>query len=311
MLHAKKQMILKAMLAKNTAPAALTEIAADFMAKNTLTMRNSYTKQLLSLHYGTKRFPETHSSGGGNYCVPLWTVAIPALTQRQLNSSGIENIIKNYLNSIDGNGYQYPQGEAYISEFKALPAALKKEHLDGFLNRIRDFISPYVALGYMFNHKFDYELIIATSDDFGFIDDFGRYATGGRCHRAQNSKSIVYRVTLNKLEIDFLKEILKGDYDSSMHGIKTAEDKVAITARQYLARFVCVEIITNKLVRYLNAAGQLKQVIALNKDLLHSFIPQVLNKKNNPVLTVLEKNQVAVNLEADELLRTNKYSPYQ
>ncbi|KTC64723.1 Uncharacterised protein (plasmid) [Legionella adelaidensis] len=271
----------------------LTPEAAKYMLDNKLTIRNSHTKQLVSLHYGLKFFPEHHSAGSGHYCVPLWTVAVPGLMEANFNDkTAVKEIIKKYTNSSApslGKEEQNPQ------------------HLQKFLTRIREFISPHVVLGYRFEHQFDYELLVA-KDDLYYLDNFGTYPTGGRGFHSHNSESIIYRVTLNRLEVAFLKKILKGEYDEQLPGITEAPSEVAITARQTLAHQVCIEIITRKLVQFLNAAGNLKNVICFNDKTLQSLLPIIINSPKGEVRRVLEQGLVHARLQVDELLASDKYS---
>ena len=310
MISQKKRWILDAMLSSKGSQASanpnkLTSEAAYFMAKCGLAIRNTYTKQLLSFHYKIKHFPETHSVGGGQYCVPLWTIAIPGLKENA-GFDAKETLINAYIHKTIR--YYNKDNTIFMEDLNSLSAHALQNHLDDFLNRIKSFLAQYVVLGMFFEHKFDYELIVSSDQDV-LVSNVGEYSTGGRCHRAQNIDNIVYRVTLNEMEVNVLKDILRGQYDASIAGINTAKPDVAITARQTLARLTCVEIISQKLVQYLNAAGSLKKVISLNKQQLASLVSIALVAEDNEVKSVIDKGSVHYNLQADELINSTKYAP--
>jgi len=327
-------------------PPRLTVAAADFMFDNALTIRNSYTTQVMSQHYNIRHFPETHSAGSGEYGVPLWTVKLkrfPNPGQDPYNLCRPDNFA-----------------------FAGVSEEAKQQHLDNFLDKIKSFLRARVPFGVGFEGYFDYELLVAKPrySDY-YLSDIGTYSTGGRTHGVYNAKTIVYRVTLNAYEIQLIKDILERKYDarisgiyeekSSLNAIICNEDKInklrselykinqvrkatyqppilvpepedpAIldvitnTARYVICHCLCIEIIAAKLVLFLNAAGQSKRkVIALNAKQLDALLTRAVEIKTAEVQSVFRHMNIhcgsihwlLLGCSPKKYLESKKYPPY-
>ena len=200
--------------------ARLTLAAARFMREQVLVMRNTNTKQLSSLHYGGYQCREAHGVGG-IYSVPLWTVAISGITEKQ-SPTEMEQRISSYKDAqfnavIASRNLLHSINKIFVDTLDPAittgsPADLQK-HLDDFLNAIKRFIEPFITFGSMSSPHFDYELLIASGMDakigltyMSYVDDYTRYSTGGRITDVTpGPQNIVYRITFNSVEIIYLK----------------------------------------------------------------------------------------------------------
>jgi hypothetical protein len=259
----------------------LTLQAACYMAKETLAIRNSYTKQVMSLHYGIRFYPETHSRGEGLYCVPLWTVAIPELTKNPLRIKEKIDAYKNYLYKADRS----PLYDCLDPSFSRASPEEQSRYLSTFVAQIKEHIRPFAPFSLGFSGLLDYELLVCKNSS-RYIDDLGKYSTGGRCRTSFDMNTICYRATLNEFEIKFIREILQHQFDEKIPGIKAEENiQVANTARYIICNQLCTEIIVAKLVMFLNAACashptptlKSKAVLTLNKDELIALFDNTLS----------------------------------
>lgn len=271
----------------------LTADAAKYMASLRLVMRNSFTEQAESLHYGRRNFPRTHTPGGGLYCTPLWTIGSPQF---------LKAIDDRRLTLLDGNllnNYDFTDCDNNLA---ALNPTQLTHYLNAFVNKIKQFIKNDTSFGMNFNGFYNYELLIASSN-FRYIDDLGRYPTGGRCHNAFHANSICYRATFNEIEIQFFKDIQIGKWDSLIFPNKTEVLDIPNDVKNTLRLTVCnqlaTEIIASKLILFLNACGQLKSVVALSSNdlglLLNNVVTvnEALNSqlvRNNAVSYVARDN---------------------
>jgi hypothetical protein len=297
--------------AKVLSQEGLTENAANFMIENNLVIRNSHTKQLISLHLGRGSFPKTHTPGGGQYCVPLWTVAIPQLMDIEAsykNKDLIAKVIDDYnkkISYVDCRRYHLNYETDKCYQIASLTENEKKIHLDAFLQRIKDFIGPWTPFGRCSLLSFDYELIVAKGDS-KILSDFGRYSTGARGHCDIHKNNIVYRATLNDFEIKFLKKVLMGEYDNMIPGIEKVIDDVIKSVRVLLCDMLATEIIGLKITRFLNAAGKLTKVITLNQTELNDLLQNTI--ESDIVKKYMEEGSIRVT-SPDDYLALEKYSP--
>jgi len=270
-------------------PPRLTIEAANFMFDNGLTMRNSYTTQVMSLHYKIRHFPETHSAGRGQYGVPLWTVKL-----KELPKPGQD---------------PYDRCHSDNFAFTGVSEEAKQYHLDNFLDKIKSFLENNVPFGTLFSGEyFNYELLIAKPRfPSRSLSDIGTYSTGGRTYEGvYDAQTIIYRATLNAYEIRFIKDILERKHDDRIPGIHEKKsildaaahnkekinglrmlisdpespailDLVTNTARYAVCHRLCIEIIAAKLVLFLNTTGQSKyNVIALSAKQLNALLTRVI-----------------------------------
>lgn len=254
----------------------LSQKAADYMIDSGIVIRNSDTKQLISLHYGKGIFPETHSPGGGTYSVPLWTVGTKNLEEKTKNLAFTPADSKTHLD-------------------------LTQDLLDEYLGKIKEFIAPYVPFGHLCSGLLDYELLVG-SDRSYYLDDIGRYPTGGRSHTLFNEKTILYRITLNGFEIDFIKDILQKKYDNPIPFLSEAKNEIVSDMIRYeVCHVLCVQIIAAKLVKFLNSAGKPKNVIALNKEKLETMLGIAINGNQSKLKEMLERgNQGDISIVRDK-----------
>jgi hypothetical protein len=272
----------------------ITADAAMYMDAHKLVMRNSYTKQVQSLHYMLKDFSDTHSAGGGLYCTPLWTVTRPQLLQ------DIDDKKLRLTDHIDWREVQSIDIRARLDA-----SAL----LEGFVNRIKQTIESHASFGSHFRHYYDYELLIAMARDYN-LDDLGRYRTGGRSHSHINDQTIVYRITLNDCEIRFLKAILNGSWDWKLFhkkDIGNARLSVINTLRINICNQLVTQIITSKLILFLNACGQLKTVNAFSLSDLEVLLEQVLHLHQREHEQILDK-QLESYIVLDHYLTAKKWT---
>ena len=281
---------------------SLTPEAAQYMADNILVMRNSFTEQVESLHYGLSRIPEAFTAGGGIYCTPLWTVAIPQLLR------DIESKALRLTDSINFSDWDNKYASIPLS---TLPDS--KLYLENFVDKIKESIKAYTAFGPLFKKFYNYELLVGASD-YHSIDDLGRYPTGGRCHQNFNATSIVYRATFNELEIEFFKSILAGDMDKAIFSaemdLEGKQDDVIKTIRTTVCNHLAAEIISSKLIIFLNACGQLKTVIAFTSASLNALLDKVIQKNLNGMNQLLANNAISYVARDDysNYINTRKYT---
>ena len=262
---------------------SLTLDAARFMREQGLVIRNTNTEQLSSLHYQGHHKPDWHGVNG-IYSVPLWTIAIPGITEAQQIAADIADKVECYkaqqLKQVPRHPSvktPHPLNSVFIDtldpEIAFAESATQQVHLDRFLMAIKAFIRPYTAFSSGACGAYNYELLVASlnSNDslysLPYLDDLGRYTTGGRCpDRTLHPGNIVYRVTFNAVEIAFFKRISNRDYDTVIFSNEgTPENEyVATTVRYMLCNRLAVEMIANKLVLFLNACGDTRRVICLN-----------------------------------------------
>jgi len=169
----------------------------EYMQSNKLVMRNTNSKQLISRHYGYNNHFKSHGIGV-DYCVPLWTVAHSEHKKKtDTSDQEIKTIGTTFLKKTNKNQIQ---------------------QLLAFINNIKKFITPYVSFEESSNNNFDYELIIAQGDNLA-LNDLNRYSTGGRAITPIHKKSILFRSTLNAIEINYLKALVKGTKDSAFSSL--------------------------------------------------------------------------------------------
>lgn len=261
---------------------SITPTAAMYMHANKLCMRNSNTKQTESMHYSRHNFPQahSHSDGSSHYCTPLYTIAIPKLL----------NEIKTQKLKLTGN---IPWQEYAADNLLTLPSA--SAVIADFVNNIRQQIINYTSFGYLFHDFYDYELLIAPARGF-WLDDLGRYPTGGRSHQAFYANTIIYRATFNEIEINFFKAILAGTLDKFLYSqhensLKLPNDVIK-TLRVLVCNQLATEIIVSKLIIFLNSCGQLKKVIAFSEQHLQTLLEKVVVMQHVELSKVIHDNIV-------------------
>ena len=281
---------------------SLTPEAAQYMAAKMLVMRNSFTEQVESLHYQLSLIPEAFTPGGGQYCTPLWTVAIPQLLQ------DIENRKLELTDKINCNSWD--------KEYSSIPLSTlpnSKIYLENFVDKIKRSIIAHTAFGHLFKKFYDYELLIAGTP-YHLMDDLGRYPTGGRCHQNFNKDTIIYRATFNEVEIGFFKSILAGDRDTSIFAMQEdiagKQDLVIKTIRTTLCKQLAAEIISSKLIIFLNACGQLKTVIAFSSTHLNGLLEQTIQKNHTEITQLLRTDAISYVAEDSysDYINTRKYT---
>ena len=282
---------------------SITPAAAMYMHAKKLCMRNSNTKQTESMHYGRRNFPETHSQQEGvHYCTPLYTIAIPQLLQ------DIETQKKSLNNRLSSDVWDQEYAPVNLL---TLPSS--STVISDFVDKIREQVINFTSFGYMFNHFYDYELLIAPSDSL-CLDDLGRYPTGGRSHQQFNSNTIIYRVTFNEIEVKFFKEILSGTFDQYFHpqderSLRLSDDMLK-TIRTTICNQLATEVIVSKLIIFLNTCGHLKQVIAFSQQhleiLLKKTIVSCQGKLDNQIRNKLISCVAAY--QYDQYQAVNKYT---
>ena len=284
------------------------------MAQHSLSIRNSSTKQLRSLHYGLGMFPETHTPGMGKYCVPLWTVALGPLSQ---DVQELQQKISDYTDKArECSTKSFWESKPYTPPMQGLLNHTPSEQrliLNAFVDKIKAFIRPYVPFGRESANFYGYELLVGRPCNIDtYIDDLGRYSTGGRGYLGFGRNSIIYRCTLNSIEQDFLNEILLGNYDHKIFGINQVDEiMVSDSVRYSLCNELCVEVISTKLLRYLNAQGDLKQPICLKKLELE-YLLDFANVAAKAEIETIIKNKYTLNTRAraapEDYISFDKYA---
>lgn len=278
---------------------------ANYMLENHLVMRNSNTKQLISRHYGKDIYPESHGIGV-DYCVPLWTIAIKDLHDQPIKQDkriGDQDKIKKKLEEYEAQRQKEyfeqaskgkrPSTLPFSESFSKASEQQLEEHFSDYIDRIKSFIHGFGPLSTYTPDEthFDYELLIA-ADDTLQLDDLGRYSTGGRAHGNFNSKTIKYRVTLNEFEINFIKSLLRGEKDELIPGIEKSKNiplkypqgaTVEDSLRRLVSEQLAIEIITAKLISWLNCLGKNKGVISLDKFDLELLLARSVTIKKNDI----------------------------
>lgn len=299
----------------NNSRESLSYEAAYFMAQKSLTIRNSSTKQLRSLHYGLGMFPETHTPGQGRYCVPLWTIAFGAFTQ---DEKELKKELCCYQNkAIERFGLAAGNIQYYrppMDRLLNISPVEQKQILNDYLQKIKTFIRPYVPFGRESYDLYGYELLVGSPMNFVDIsmDDLGRYSTGGRGNLKFDKNTICYRVTLNAFERNFINKVLLGTYDHKIPDIKEIHGKeVSDSARYALCNELCVEIIAAKLLRYLNNRGRVKNPICLNKLELEYLLDISLKAKTEEIAKVISNKWVSytrARFAPNDFISFNKYA---
>ena len=293
----------------------LTLHAARFMREQSLVMRNTNTAQLSSLHYQGHHSRDSHGVGG-IYSVPLWTIAIPGITQRGIRPDEIHEKVTRYkaqqlkltpkCPSVDN---PYPLDAVFIDtlapDLAFADLKQQEKHLDEFLVAMKAFIQPYTVFSSNCN-GYHYELLVGSLlrrseglDSTPYLDDLGRYSTGGRCpDNPLFSGNIVYRITLNAFEINFFKSILHRQYDTAIFSntLTPANEQVASTVRYMLCNHLATEIISRKLVLFLNAGGKLKQPICLSRTHLSDLWEQVQQSQQGKITEIIQHSYILLPL---------------
>jgi hypothetical protein len=288
----------------------LTLKAARFMREQGLVMRNSNTEQVSSLHYQGNQRPRSHGVGG-IYSVPLWTIAIKGLLESIDSPDQISEKIHHHQSQyVEDLGGFVDILDPQLSDASPLE---QQNHLDSFLKAIKDFIRTYTAFSIGMHEAYDYELLVGniSSSINGWsmpgVDDLGRYPTGGRCSGYRLSPSnIIFRIGFNHIEIEFFKKILAHAYDSQIFANSpTNNADVGQSARIYLCNQLAVEIISTKLVRYLNTGGNLKTVICLSQSELDILLGKVIEKNQASVKEWIENARISYLLGKDFFVNKN------
>jgi hypothetical protein len=301
-------------------PIKLTLAAARFMREQKLVMRNTNTKQLSSLHYKGGQCPESHSAGG-IYSVPLWTVAISGITEKNQTDADLRNKIEQYkirqINAVITDNTLSPPFVDTLDPDFLNTTVTQQTHLDSFLEAMNVFIQRHTSFGVGFNGLYDYELLVASIDnDFSNslafvtpVDDFNRYPTGGRvAGYSLGPHNIVYRVTFNSAEIALFKAIINKEYDEIIFQNRVLlNSDVTLTARYTLCHRLAVEIISAKLVRFLNGCGNLNRLIYLNKAELNDLVTISLNKEKKNIQSVIDNEYLSIFLGRDYLTAEKTY----
>ncbi len=279
----------------------LSPSAAMFMDTHRLVMRNSYTEQTESLHYGRSNFSGTSGNGAGQYCTPLWTIARP-----------------NLLVDIETDVIR---GHISPNELKARYASINMlDHVDTasiiecFVDKVRKAICFHTSFGHLFNYFYNYELLIAAPNDYD-IDDLGQYPTGGRSQNF-NGGPIIYRATFNEVEIKFFKHMLDGALDQLIYkhgvGAQALQEIVLRSLRITLCNQLATEIITSKLIIFLNACGQLKTVISFSESDLHALLEKIVSQSQNKIEDIVKNQLIHVIANNDDFYdaykSANKYT---
>jgi hypothetical protein len=290
--------------------------SANFMLQNLLLMRNSNMKQVISRHYGRGIYPESHGVGV-DYSVPLWTIAIKDLHVPKKDWLSLQDSdrIKTEIDKYDADCYKYFRehlGEKtpkYPFSTSFLSASEKEldEHFSNYINRIKKFIRSYAPFSpYLGSPTFDYELLISQGSSMS-VDDHGRYSTGGRSHGTFNAKTIDYRVTLNEVELEFLKSIMRGTKDDNIPAIKQCRnDNVKKTVRRALCNELATDIIVAKLINWLNCLGNCKQVFTLDKTDLNLLLDRSMKTRKADIDEITEKDYLHSEYSDPKYLDTSK-----
>jgi hypothetical protein len=248
----------------------LTPRAAKFMLENNLVMRNSFSEQLFSYHY--KLNDDTRLDPHSSYCIPLWTIGTPAAFKSQYKLGNTNWSIN----------------KAALNQRAPFNIDVPDSHLNDFRERIAAHIRPFGPFGWNATSGFKFEVIIAAPKNKPYIDDIGRYSTGGRSISCFNQKTIRYRSTLNEKEINLLKDILWGKYDKKIGKIcriTSSSDHVRKTVRYSLALYLATEILSSKITAWLNLVSILgyklfhkHKIIAFNTTSLNEMLTDVLEQ---------------------------------
>jgi hypothetical protein len=259
----------------------LTLAAAKKMVEGRLNMRNSNTKQLISRHYRQGQYPDSHGIGC-DYAVPLWTVALP-LRDLGKNHAKIEEKIVDFVN-------QRVADTSYLDNLSEEQAQL---HLQDYVQRIKQHMVRHAPLGINSNpdEPYDFEVLLAEKNYFPRVDDFSRYSTGGRTVASFDHNTIAYRATLNQIDITFIKSILKGDWDGLIQSTinRKLNDKgvcVVQTARIALSHIFAVDILTAKIVSWVNHRANPIRKVFKKKIFLHTLSHEDLKSLLTKSLTL-------------------------
>ncbi len=270
----------------------INQETAQYMLDNLLVMRNSNTKQLISRHYGQGIYPESHGIGV-DYCVPLWTIAIKDLHVQPIKQKTRISTPQHERDNIKAKLQEARRSTLPFSESLSTASEPQlEEHFSDYIDRIKSFIDGFgpLSVSYPSTH-FDYELLIAANNSLG-VDDVGRYSTGGRAHGRFNSLTIKYRATLNEFEINFIKSILLGEKDDVIPGIEQSKNidlkypecaSIEDTLRRLVSQQLAIEIITAKLISWLNCLGRNKGVISLDKFDLELLLTRSVTIKRDDI----------------------------
>ncbi len=293
----------------------LTAQAIEWMYLSSLVIRNSHTEQVASLHYKIEGIPEAHSAGAGLYCVPLWTVASPELVDYQFESKRSEGYYKPEVNVIAAQHKKLQ----FLQTTKTIPALELKnqaylEHMIKFSQLIKDFIQPYCCFGQYFFGLLDYELLVEANEAGRsfyryYMDDYGKYPTGGRGRSQFNPETIIFRVKLNSIEKSYTLGIINKKYDDLFPDeLSKADVLVQRTVRYKLANQYCADIISAKLIRFLNlqAESRLNKQMCrplfkgLSKEILDLLLQDSVHSSLPSLKDIINKGLISDLTERDE-----------
>lgn len=298
----------------------LTLSAAKKMLEGRLVMRNSNTKQLISRHYQQEGlFPDSHGIGT-DYAIPLWTIALPLPAFKsgdRENSEKSKAVIQGFVDKERGDDTSYLDG---LSEDAA------QMHLQDYVNRIKTHMYGHAPIGIHsnFDEPYNFEVLLAENSYLPYVDDFGRYSTGGRTEAPFNKETIAFRATLSQTDITFIKSILKGNWDQLIQSVikRNLQDKkidVIQTIRIDLSHNFAIDILTSKLVSWMNHnASPIKKVFknklflhTLSSDDLKSLLSQTVTSNTAKLCEVFDKEYLHHFTDPEKykhLLNANKHN---